>query len=1024
MGKHLIRTCAIRFLVFGLIFLLVRDVALEMSPQEKLQYKEAAREMFYHSYNAYMSHAYPADELMPLSCRGRYRDTEPSRGDIDDALGNFSLTLVDSLDTLVVLGDVDNFEIAVRKVINDVSFDHDIVVSVFETNIRMLGGLLSGHILACYLQDKLGHMTWYKGELLSMAKDLGYRLLPAFNTTTGVPYPRINLRYGIKSPKLGASRETCTACAGTMILEFAALSRLTGEPIFEEKTHRAMDYLWQLRHRASDLMGTVLNIHNGDWVRRDSGVGAGIDSYYEYLLKAYILLGDDTYLERFNKHYSAVMKYISQGPMLVDVHMHRPHTNARNFMDALLAFWPGLQVLKGDIKPAIETHEMLYQVMQRHNFLPEAFTTDFQVHWGQHPLRPEFLESTYFLFKATGDPYYLEVGKNVLISLQKYARVPCGFAAVKDVRTGSHEDRMDSFVLAETFKYLYLLFAENEDFIIDIDDFLFTTEAHLFPLTLARLSNTTVVVRPGRMREGGDDILEEEEDLDYDHTCPNTEYLFPGKSDFAQSIRQPLKNLVEGVCPKQKSIQRHLHASEFQAGNEDHLKLLRKMGISITTLQDGRIQLQHTTAHAETSDDAEEGLLFMQEMIELSKSQEQLLLQQQRAVHFETSLPDGSTRLTFLSAGPAQFGVELTAANQITAQVAIANPPRACKELENGDSLQGKVGIVERGDCMFVDKARLLQRAGAVAGIVMDNVPGTSSATSPLFAMSGDGSNDITIPMVFLFNQDAAVLIKALKNNPELRITITDATEEQLASSNEKSESSVPLPPMPPRNAEDTLLQTNEITYIRLGENGQLQTETLTHVTNQDGSAMLVKRVEPVESVTKEDSSTKSTDEAEDAPGESEVIPTVHSSDKEVKKSDVESIITLLNREKEYVQTLQRLIQTALGGKKELDGETKVFLDQLSELMQPREQGDVPLLQPPPSMSTDANLECSREVDVQPSPAVDKLDKLSAVDDKQDAMRDSIVVTSETNTLHSPPSVFLENDGKGKSSTLKPIDEL
>lgn len=80
-------------------------------------------------------------------------------------------------------------------------------------------------------------------------------------------------------------------------------------------------------------------------IRRDSGVGAGIDSYYEYCLKAYILLGDEKYLGRFNRHYNAIMKYISQGPMLVDVHMHRPHTNSKNFMDALLAFWPGLQVI-------------------------------------------------------------------------------------------------------------------------------------------------------------------------------------------------------------------------------------------------------------------------------------------------------------------------------------------------------------------------------------------------------------------------------------------------------------------------------------------------------------------------------------------------------------------------------------------------------------------------------------------------------------------------------------------------------
>jgi len=69
----------------------------------------------------------------------------------------------------------------------------------------------------------------------------------------------------------------------------------------QEKAHRAMDELWKMRHRSSDLMGTVLNIHSGDWVRRDSGVGAGIDSYYEYCLKAYILLGDERYLGRFNK---------------------------------------------------------------------------------------------------------------------------------------------------------------------------------------------------------------------------------------------------------------------------------------------------------------------------------------------------------------------------------------------------------------------------------------------------------------------------------------------------------------------------------------------------------------------------------------------------------------------------------------------------------------------------------------------------------------------------------------------------
>ncbi|XP_075228834.1 ER degradation enhancer, mannosidase alpha-like 2 isoform X1 [Lycorma delicatula] len=748
------------------------DTSLPMSKEERENLKEEARDMFYHAYRAYMENAFPADELMPLSCSGRWRGSHPSRGDIDDTLGNFSLTLVDTLDTLVILGDITEFEHAIKLVISTVSFDSDVVVSVFETNIRVLGGLLSGHILAEYLQQRHGVLNWYSGELLNMAKDLGYRLLPAFNTSTGIPHARVNLRHGLKSQKLEWSRETCTACAGTMVLEMAALSRLTGEPVFEEKAHRAMDELWRLRHRSSDLMGTVLNVHSGVWVRRDSGVGAGIDSYYEYCLKAYILLGDNRYLGRFNKHYSAVMKYISQGPMLLDVHMHRPHTNSRNFMDALLAFWPGLQVLKGDLKPAVETHEMLYQVMQRHNFIPEAFTTDFQVHWGQHPLRPEFLESTYFLHRATGDPHYLHVGKNVLKSLQKYARVPCGYAAVKDVRTGLHEDRMDSFVLAETFKYLFLLFAEPSDLLINLDEFLFTTEAHLLPLSLARShSNMTVftVSDAGGLEDG-----------EYSRQCPSSLKLFP------ESVRRPLHNMVDGVCPRSSpTSHRKLLASQFQSGNEEHMKLVNDMGITVATLADGRVQLLHTFSNAKSVSDAEEGLLFMQEMVELSKSQ--AAETQPQSIYFMSQ-----DELITLSAGPAHFGRQLRGSDNVSARVGVANPLRACDTLTNPEWLRGRIAIVERGDCMFVEKARRLVLAGAVGGIVVDNTPESSSGASPMFAMSGDGKDDVPIPVVFLFSQDAWKLLQALAYDPSTIITIADhvSDKEQVKAKTDNIQSS------------------------------------------------------------------------------------------------------------------------------------------------------------------------------------------------------------------------------------------
>ncbi|XP_077302414.1 ER degradation enhancer, mannosidase alpha-like 2 isoform X2 [Arctopsyche grandis] len=724
-----------------------------MPNEERLSLREETRDMFYHAYHAYMENAYPADELMPLSCKGRYRGVTPTRGDMDDVLGNFSLTLVDSLDTLVILGDFSEFEDAVRLVIKDVSFDRDVIVSVFETNIRMLGGLLSAHILASELQGGGQFLTWYKGELLDLAHDLGRRLLPAFNTSTGIPHSRVNLKHGLQG--LQNSRETCTACAGTMILEMAALSRLTGEPIFEQKAHKAMDRLWKIRHRSSDLMGTVLNVHSGDWVRKDSGVGAGIDSYYEYCLKAYILLGDETYLARFYRHYNAVMKYISRGPMMFDVHMHRPDMQSRHFMDALLAFWPGLQVLLGDVKPAVETHEMLYQVMQRHTFIPEAFTADFQVHWGQHPLRPEFLESTYFLYLATGDHHYLWVARAALKSLQKYTRVPCGYAAVNDVRTRIHEDRMDSYVLAETFKYLYMIFSDDSDLPVNLQDYVLTTEAHLLPLSLADNNNNSSYFS---------DFDDEDEMFQYSRTCSNSMDFLP------ETARRPLKNMMM-ECPNSGPLGR-LAAKHFKPCDPQHMHTLADMGISILTLADGRVQLLQTLSMAKSSRDAKDGLIFMREMAELS---EQNALVSDLSVRLCAVRLGSAQSEEILVAFPAQFGPELKGSNRIVSNVVHAKPAKVCGALQDASIYREKIVIAERGECTFADKVRRLQNAHAVGVIIVDNVVGSTHSTTPLFVMSGDGVNDVTIPAVFLFYDDSNTLKAKFAKNPNIIITLGEA---------------------------------------------------------------------------------------------------------------------------------------------------------------------------------------------------------------------------------------------------------
>nr|XP_054769385.1 ER degradation-enhancing alpha-mannosidase-like protein 3 [Lytechinus pictus] len=728
-------------------FLLCEEIASGTGNVDKKARRDEVLEMFGHAYDSYMTYAYPADELMPLSCKGRVRGREPNRGDVDDSLGNFSLTLIDTLDSLAVLGLLDEFEDAVKKVIADVTFNTDVVVSVFETNIRVVGGLLGGHIAAIDLQEHRGIMEWYKDELLQMAKEVGYRLLPAFNTTTGVPYPKVNLRHGLGKGR--SERDTCTACAGTMLLEFSTLSRLSGDPIFEEKARSVMQTLWSKRQRTSNLVGTVINIHTGDWVRRESGVGAGIDSYYEYLLKGYILLGDDSYLDKFNTHYEAIQRYISDGPLLMDVQMHRPHARSRNFMDALLAFWPGLQVLFGDIEPAIETHEMLYQVTQRHNFLPEAFTPQYDVYWGQHPLRPEFIESTYMLYKATSDPYYLEVGEKIIEALQNHARVHCGFAGIKDVRTGSHEDRMDSFVLAETFKYLYLLFAEPEDLTINVDNYLFTTEAHLLPLSLSKFKSdqSNASLHFNATSEADEGLTTS---VVLDRSCANHKYLFPGGSTYAQALRDPLKkakNVQNSQCPSSQqpsssvSNAPRLKAAEFVPGNPDHMQQLNKMGIRLLTMKDGRVQLMHTATNAVTTQAAEQGALFMQEMIELSKSQQA-----------EGTMQGKCFKMFLL----------------LEALIALSNTSK------HQSSNISCTSLFFWSPAYIAIQARNLQKFGAHGGIVIDNVADTSSDTSSMFAMSGDGTDDVNIPMVFLFSKEGKLLLDAIQEHGVVEVLLLD----------------------------------------------------------------------------------------------------------------------------------------------------------------------------------------------------------------------------------------------------------
>ncbi|KAF4619947.1 hypothetical protein D9613_005188 [Agrocybe pediades] len=454
------------------------------TPEKKLAARERTRELWYHGYDNYMTYAFPMDELTPLSCSGQGPDwANIGNHAVNDVAGNFSLTLIDVLDTLVILDDRIGFEKAVKNVIEWVSFDVNTKPQVFETTIRVLGGLLSGHIFA----SKSGHpfhLPWYRGELLDLAHDLGERLLPAFSTPTGIPYARINLRKGIMK---GETVETCTAGAGSLILEFATLSRLTGDDRFEKAAHKAFFGLWN-RKSDIELVGNTINTWNGAWTHPETtGIGAGIDSFYEYALKWYIMSGDIEFLDVWDDAYAAIMRFsrAKDGYWYRTVNMHTGDV-AYLTVDSLSAFWPGLQVLAGDVQNAIKSHMLYYNLWRQHSGLPEVFDTNYRKATSyQYPLRPatpEFIESTWYLYRATRDPFYLDVGERVLYDITTRAKVDCGLAGISDLRTNKLDDRMESFALSETLKYLYLLFDEENPLHSDDSNYVFTTEGHILTL--------------------------------------------------------------------------------------------------------------------------------------------------------------------------------------------------------------------------------------------------------------------------------------------------------------------------------------------------------------------------------------------------------------------------------------------------------------------------------------------------------------------------------------------------------------
>ncbi|CAF93587.1 unnamed protein product, partial [Tetraodon nigroviridis] len=444
---------------------------------------EVVRDAFRHAWKGYKDHAWGRDELKPIS---------KSFGE----WFGLGLTLIDSLDTMWILGLKEEFTEAKSWVEQELTFSKNTDVNLFETTIRVLGGLLSTYHLT---GDKL---------FLDKAKDLGSRLMPAFNTPSKIPFSDVNIGKGTAHPPRWTTDSTLAEVTSIQ-LEFRELSRLTQEPQYQEVVNEVTKRVHDLGGKQDGLVPMFINTNSGQFTHRGVfTLGARADSYYEYLLKQWIQGGktEDTLLEDYLQAIDGVKKHLVRqtGPSRLTFVGELSHNSFNPKMDHLVCFLPGTLALgahnglPGDhMDLAVKLMETCYQMYKQmetglspeiaHFNLQASDRRDIYVKPADRHnlLRPETVESLFYLYRFTKDTKYRDWGWDILQSFNKYTKVPGGgYTSINNVEDPANpgpRDKMESFFLGETLKYLYLLFSDDME-LLSLDKYVFNTEAHPLPI--------------------------------------------------------------------------------------------------------------------------------------------------------------------------------------------------------------------------------------------------------------------------------------------------------------------------------------------------------------------------------------------------------------------------------------------------------------------------------------------------------------------------------------------------------------
>ncbi len=360
----------------------------------------------------------------------------------------FYITALQALDALTLMG-FDNEADSTREFLaTHLSFDKDVYVPVSNFAAQVVGALLATYQLTA---DQ---------RLLTLADDLGTRLIPAFVSPTGMPYREVNLKTGAVRGELITPAEI-----GSLFLDLGALAMITQKAAYFNYAKIALLELYE--HRSSiDLVGEEINIASGEWTRSESNLGPMIGPYYEGTLKGAFLFDETDCAKMWETCYASINRYLLDSTATVSWYgQAEMNTGKRTttLFGSADAFFPGAQALFRDNDRADRTMHSCYILWTKFGVPPEKY--DYRTGRVEKPgysLNPEIMESLYTLCSITGNPDYQHIGKSFLDSLIAYCRVDEGYASLASVLSKTKTDRLDPWFFSGTMKYLYLLFSPPE----------------------------------------------------------------------------------------------------------------------------------------------------------------------------------------------------------------------------------------------------------------------------------------------------------------------------------------------------------------------------------------------------------------------------------------------------------------------------------------------------------------------------------------------------------------------------------